>query len=95
MAIVLAACADSEPTTTTTTPTTVGTTTSTEAANAPTDEQMDALHQMLETEGIEPNVAGAAVNWCTHQDLAMLSREIGGDIALAEQVAEAASETVC
>ena len=94
LAMVLTACADSEPATTTTTPTTVSTT-STAAPTAPTDEQMDALHQRLETEGIEPNVAGSAVNWCTHQDLAMLAREIGGDIALAEQVSEAASETVC
>ncbi|HEV2070289.1 MAG TPA: hypothetical protein VGR26_10885 [Acidimicrobiales bacterium] len=93
LALTTAGCSDD----TTTEPETVNTEpapTTTSEADPSTDDDLRSLQDLLAEQGIDENLASFGVEWCTHQDLAMLAREVGS-MELAERVAAAASETAC
>ncbi len=93
LALTAAGCSDD----TTTEPETVNTEpapTTTSEPDSSTDDDLRSLQDLLAEQGIDENLASFGVEWCTHQDLAMLAREVGS-MELAERVAAAASETAC
>ncbi len=91
LVVALAGCSDdpgTEPATVTTSepaPTT---------ASEGDDQSLESLQELLATRGIDESLASFGVDWCTHQDLDMLARDVGG-MELAERVAAAASESAC
>lgn len=68
--------------------------TSTSEPESSTDDELRSLQDLLSAQGIDKSLATFGLEWCTHQDIAMLSREVGG-MELAERVAAAASESAC
>ena len=98
LAGVMAGCSDdtsteSEGGATTSAPAQVSTPERESGANGG-DEGLQALQERLAAEGLDESLATFGVEWCRHQDLAMLSRDVGG-MELAEQVSAAAAETAC
>lgn len=96
LAVAMAGCSDDTSTepeggTTTSAPAQV---TTPESGASDGDAGLQALQERLAAEGLDESLATFGVEWCRHQDLAMLSREVG-NMELAEQVSAAASETAC
>lgn len=95
VAVAVAGCSDdtrTEPETATTSQ--PATSTTSEPESETDDDPLQSLQDLLATQGIDPSLASFGVDWCTHQDLAMLARDVGG-MELAERVAAAASESAC
>lgn len=95
LAVAMAGCSDD----TSTEPGTVATsepapTSTSEPASVTDDDDLEALRNLLAEQGIDESLATFGVDWCTHQDLAMLARDVGG-MELAERVAAAASDSAC
>ncbi len=68
--------------------------TTTSEPDSSTGNDLRSLQDLLAEQGIDESLATFGLEWCTHQDLDMLSREVGG-MELAERVAAAASASAC
>ena len=91
LALTAAGCSDEpgiEPETNEPVPTT------TPEPESSTDDDLRSLQDLLAEQGIDESLATFGLDWCTHQDLAMLARDVGG-MELADRVAAAASESAC
>lgn len=94
LAMATGGCSDDTSTESETTTTEPAPTTTSEVDSPTDDESLQSLQDLLAAQGIDESLATFGVEWCTHQDLAMLAREVGS-IELAERVAAAASEAAC
>ena len=94
LAVAMAGCSDDTSTDSGTVTTSEPAPTSTSEPASVTDDDLEALRDLLAEQGIDESLASFGVDWCTHQDLAMLARDVGG-MELAERVAAAASDSAC
>ena len=69
-------------------------TSTTSEPDSSADDNLRSLQERLGEQGIDEGLATFGLEWCRHQDVAMLAREVGG-MDLAERVAAAASESAC
>lgn len=57
-------------------------------------DRIRALQTVLKSQGIDPQLAGYGIAWCTHRDMNTLMEDVGGR-RVAQAVAEGAAATVC